>query len=541
MALVIYMPIDRRIGLTVLLVPYVFWFVALVIDRPSTPHAAEAFGNLLNTLLMQTFLGYIFVSTEGSHERSLTQALHAASESSAIKSRFIQWLSHDLRAPLSGLSGFLELLADTGLTATQNDCVSKSLMCARSITDLISNLLDFSTIEAGRMQMARKLFQPANVFTFLHDLLVQLADEKQIEVNFVVHWQQQQQQQQQHRESSGDNNNNSGNRKKIQQQLTKTDTRWLSLFTWGDWLRLEQVVVNLATNAINYSPRGSKIWIDIDAREVAANSPAWVTLPVSDSVDSQSPSITSGDIASASSSATAATSPSPQPRSQLQLSISVKDSGAGISDEQQRFLWTPIFQVEGERRSVGVGSGLGLFIVAEVVRAFGGTVSYSNNDGGSVFRAERLCFDVASADEVALDQRQRPVTHAWTPKLRSRVHVLLVEDNRLNQTIYRRILESSLFRLTIADDGQAAIERWQQDPSISIILMDIQMPIKDGLAATRAIRELERLNPSRRRTPIVALTATNNAEELAAALRSGMNDCLIKPTKPELLEETIWR
>jgi signal transduction histidine kinase/CheY-like chemotaxis protein len=687
-AVITFLPISNWFGMTLLALPYLFWVVALVIQWPLNARETDAFGVTLNFLLMQTVLAYLVMKTEAANEQRLAEALDKATESNQVKSKFIAWLSHDLRTPLVGLAGFLEELSESGLNSDQNDRLNKSLICARSITALVTNLLDFSALESNRLPFKRQLFRPFNLFHYLHGLMVQLASEKDIELDFRLVDENNEQinaadrriahELDTHSTTRGRSSSSSvsatgGNNNDTTSTSTSTTTTTTatvpgrrssagpSVFVWGDWLRLEQIVVNLATNAIKFSPDGSKVKIHVrtkiapaeqlapppppsPASPSASDSPvsgtrrrsvfslaktndiiasttgttqtsaerisptssarqltstlgssSTTSTPTSNSTalsttastttttttaatprTSPSPSPSNSSTASSSSSSTLTSPSAPAPsshmayffsllpalasqqnssattdatdhelatstptRDRLQVDISVTDSGAGIPERYHANLWTPFFQVE---RNSSKGSGLGLYIVAEIVRSLGGTVSYENSAArGSVFTVDGLRFDLASEDEINTERSHATTSHEWTARMRRRVHVLLVEDNKFNQAISKRQIEACSFRLTIVANGQEAVDKWKEDNSISIIFMDLQMPIKNGMEATSEIRALERLRPARRRTPIVALTASTNPEEMSAALRSGMNECISKPTSSAVLEDTVWR
>jgi CheY-like chemotaxis protein len=124
----------------------------------------------------------------------------------------------------------------------------------------------------------------------------------------------------------------------------------------------------------------------------------------------------------------------------------------------------------------------------------------------------------------------------------SKIHILLAEDNKLNLEIFRRLIVSCNFKCSCVVDGQEAVDEWKNNPGkFDLILMDLQMPVKTGIEATKEIRKIEKENLVRNPIPIVALTATTFPDELQKALNAGMNVCLTKPIDKLALQESLSR
>jgi len=129
----------------------------------------------------------------------------------------------------------------------------------------------------------------------------------------------------------------------------------------------------------------------------------------------------------------------------------------------------------------------------------------------------------------------------WKIENPNKIHILLVEDNKINQMVIKNLLSKYGYKLTIANDGEEGVKMWKNwENHFSFILMDLRMPIKDGYQATAEIRQIEK-EQSIEETPIIALTASDSKEEMKMAASIGMNEYLTKPINVQLLEEAIWR
>ena len=211
----------------------------------------------------------------------------------------------------------------------------------------------------------------------------------------------------------------------------------------------------------------------------------------------------------------------------------ISDTGIGMSEEFLQHIFEPFSQEQADARSVYHGTGLGMSIVKKLVDKMGGMISVTNEIGkGSTFVIE-LPFEIASAPEKAKKEE--------TDK-KNNIHglnLMLVEDNELNAEIAEMLLEDEGAIITMANDGQQAVELFNNNPvgTFDAILMDIMMPVMDGLAATKAIRSLNR--PDAGTVPIIAMTANAFEEDVQKCLDVGMNAHLAKPLDIEKVKKTI--
>lgn len=263
----------------------------------------------------------------------------------------------------------------------------------------------------------------------------------------------------------------------------------------GDQLRLRQILTNLASNAVKFTHEG-EVCIKVDYRATEA--------------------------------------------SQLYLHFTVRDTGIGISQAQQQQLFSPFVQADSSiTRSYG-GTGLGLAISKQLVELLGGELSVESELGkGSCFafelpfkRAEVLPSHTDLAPKPIVNETEKPQAPSLsTPKT---AHILLVEDNSINQMVASRFLQKEGLSYVVANHGAEALVQLEQQ-QFDLVLMDMQMPEMDGLTATRAIRA----NQEWQSLPIIAMTANAMLGDKAACLAAGMNDYIAKPIDFAELREKL--
>ncbi|HOX25464.1 MAG TPA: two-component regulator propeller domain-containing protein [Candidatus Krumholzibacteria bacterium] len=255
----------------------------------------------------------------------------------------------------------------------------------------------------------------------------------------------------------------------------------------GDAVRLQQVLVNLLGNALKFTERGR-----VTLRVTPAAGPFW----------------RAGDLA--------------------RLHLAVADTGIGIPPAKQKVIFEAFRQADGSTTRRFGGTGLGLSISASLVRLMGGELSVTSREGeGSTFYFEAA---FALAAESGVPEREVATSAAaghasWK--------VLVAEDNPVNQKVIRLVLERLGHQVVVVGDGREALER-SADPSIDLVLMDLQMPVMDGLEATTAIRAREAAGGGRR-LPVVALTARAMRDDTQACQAAGMDGFVAKPVARDQL------
>lgn len=268
----------------------------------------------------------------------------------------------------------------------------------------------------------------------------------------------------------------------------------------GDALRLQQVLTNLVGNAVKFTPTGG---VRVTANLVAATSDE-----------------------------AGAAAPLRAPRT-VRVAFRVIDTGIGVSVEQQERLFRPFSQGDTSTTRLYGGTGLGLVISQRIVSTMGGKLSMESvPQTGTTFGFD-LDLEVASV-VLSASELTAVRLEGTAPRFRGQ-RVLVVEDNPFNQQVARELLERAGLQVTIAADGLQAIEALERSNGFDLVLMDVQMPIMDGIEATQRIRTLSAY-PT---VPILAMTANAGQDDRQRCLTAGMNDVIGKPIVPERLISTL--
>lgn len=214
----------------------------------------------------------------------------------------------------------------------------------------------------------------------------------------------------------------------------------------------------------------------------------------------------------------------------------ISDTGIGMSEEFLKHIFDPFAQENTDARSVYQGAGLGMAIVKGLVEQMGGHIQVNSRENvGSTF-VVTIPFEIAEPVQAEASKEKD-----GAPADIRGMRLLLVEDNELNAEIARLLLEDAGAVITRVGDGQQALDLFREEPAGSFdgILMDVMMPVMDGLTATRAIRGLDRLDA--KTIPIIAMTANAFAEDAAKCFDAGMNAHLSKPLDIRKVISTIAR
>jgi CheY-like chemotaxis protein len=330
------------------------------------------------------------------------------------------------------------------LNPKQQDYLKKISIASKALLRIINDILDFSKIEAGKLEMEDIDFSLAAVLDNLNTIVSIKAVEKGLEFN-------------------------------IPKQLPKIPPVLV-----GDPLRLGQILINLANNAIKFTTKGG-VYIELELINLA------------DKV--------------------------------ARLRFAVRDTGIGLTKEQIGKLFQSFSQADSSTTRKYGGTGLGLAISKRLVELMNGKIWIESEPGvGSKFIFE-VEFGIGTADLASIAMSDKEFSTTATTVLRN-CEVLLAEDNEFNQQVASEILAEKFIKVTIANNGKEAVAK-AKTTQFAVILMDVNMPELDGISATKLIRD--DASSKNQHTPILAMTASVMATDIASCLESGMNDYVAKP------------
>ncbi len=400
------------------------------------------------------------------NEKTLAGALEEAKEASAAKSSFLSNMSHDLRTPMNAITGFTKMAQKhIDDKSKVSDCLDKIAISGEHMTKLINDVLDMSRIEEGLIELTIEPTDIVNQMEAVSTLCKENAQNKGVEFNFILG--------------------------EMQNRLV-----------YADILHVNQIVLNIISNAIKYTPGGGKVEYTLCQLP-----------PVSDGCGL--------------------------------YRMEVKDTGVGMSPEFLKHVYDTFAREKSTTISGVEGTGLGMSIVKRLVDAMDGMIEIKSeiNEGTKVTVDIPLKMQPVGKDNI---NDSKPVTDNFgenNVNLLAGLRVLLVEDNEMNREIACDMLQDQDMIVEEADDGDVAVSKVEEmigrmeSERFDFILMDIQMPRMDGYAATKEIRQL--LADADMRIPIIALSANAFEEDKKKSLDAGMDAHLAKPIEIECLYDTL--
>lgn len=385
-------------------------------------------------------------------------ALKKAEDASLAKTRFLNNVSHDIRTPMNVILGYAQLMENElkgkGLPETVEH-LEKLQQSGDLLLSILNNVLDMARIESGKMELDENYCQMEEVWKSLFAVFDEKAKKKKIALHYTMN---------------------------VAHEHVLTDVT-----------KVKEILVNILSNAIKYTPAGGSVTVNID--ELPWDEPGY-----------------------------------------MMVRTRVSDTGIGMSQEYLTKIFEAFTREQNTTKSKITGTGLGMSIVKKYVDMLGGTIEVESELGkGSTFTVT-LKHRIADESYYVKKRMEEPGTGNEILKGRN---ILLAEDNDLNAEIAETILESAGLKIDRVADGIQCVNRILEMPAgtYDIILMDIQMPKMDGYKATQTIRHLP--DKDKACIPIIAMTANAFEEDRRDALAAGMNGHIAKPIQVDKLLSTL--
>lgn len=372
------------------------------------------------------------------------------------RDEFLSSMSHEIRTPLNGILGFTDLLLENSfLNAESKKQLEYIKMSGDVLLVIINDILDLAKIESGQISLYAKPFNLSKLIQLIYDTFSTKIQAKGIDFKILID-------------------------KKVPSILN------------GDSIRVSQILFNLISNAIKFTPSKGNITLEINFEK--------------------------------------------EDEGFYYIKVIVEDSGIGIPPDKLESIFDPFIQVSNDTARKYGGTGLGLTIIKKIITIMNGQIEVKSKlDNGTKF-VVNLPFAKENSKTVSSESlliNDKLVIQANGEK---RTKVLLAEDNKINQILVQKVLSKFNFDCVIVENGKLAVEAVVND-SFDVVLMDIMMPVMDGYEASMLIRNLT--DKTKKNVPIVALTAVVTGSVIDACSSAGINKYLSKPFESEELYDVI--
>jgi len=393
----------------------------------------------------QTFYYLIFqdITKEIEYEKQLIEAKNLAEKNAQIKSEFLSIMSHEIRTPLNVIIGIAQLLMRNNPREDQLDDLKLLKSSSEHLLSLVNNILDYNKIEVGKFSLQKEIFSLHEMLTQTIEMFKNTIKEKNLIFEYNFH-----------------------------QNLPE--------FILGDKTRLNQILMNVLTNAVKFTEEG-KITFNI--------------IPLN------------------------------KTENQIWIKFEIIDTGIGIPNEELNQIFEPFKQLDYKPSRKYGGTGLGLAITKKLVELFNGKIFIQSEPNKGTYFAIEIPLEIYHKKEISNREMEQNQEIPY-------IKILIVEDYYPNLLITQKFLEMWKIVCDFATNGEEAIIKARKN-QYDLILMDLHMPIMDGYTATKKIREFNK------DIPIIAITASA-MEDLTNKLKeSELTDILIKPFKPDDLYKKI--
>ena len=385
-------------------------------------------------------------------------ARQTADAANRAKTDFLSRMSHDIRTPMNGIIGMTHLAKQQDDPVRVREYLDKIDTSSKFLLGLVNDILDMTKAESGKIELHPEPYPQQEFTSYMEAVIKPLVMEKNQTIDYQI-------------------------------DLPK------DAVPLQDKLRVNQIIFNILSNAVKFTPEGGKIRYSTSAKMSADG--------------------------------------------RMLMHIEVSDNGVGMSENFQKVIFDPFTQEGRSDTLSNRGTGLGMTITKRLVSLMGGTIRAESRLGhGSTFFVDIPFRTVPAKVSACADGSAEKAAARDASGLQGK-HVLLCEDHPLNQEIAKALLEEKKIIVSIAEDGKVGVETFRNSSPnyFDAVLMDIRMPVMDGIEATKKIRALPRADA--KTVPILAMTADAFADDVQRCREAGMNGHVAKPIDPQKLYELL--